>query len=79
MSKPDAPSPRKVSRRRLVGIFASLPIIGGAGGAAAYTSQPYYSGPVSDHFDGTRFFDPHGAPPKPAGRGPALAVRSTAW
>lgn len=65
MTKSDAPSPRKVSRRRLFGIFASLPIIGGAGGAAAYSSQPYYSGPVSDHFDGTRFFDPHGAPPKP--------------
>ena len=24
----------------------------------------YYSGPVSDHFDGVRFFDPHGASPK---------------
>jgi L-ascorbate metabolism protein UlaG (beta-lactamase superfamily) len=24
----------------------------------------YYTGPVSDHFDGERFFDPHGAPPK---------------
>lgn len=24
----------------------------------------YYNGPVSDHFDGTRFFDPHGPPPK---------------
>jgi len=23
-----------------------------------------YSGPKSDHFDGERFFDPHGAPPK---------------
>jgi L-ascorbate metabolism protein UlaG (beta-lactamase superfamily) len=23
----------------------------------------YYNGPVSDHFDGERFFDPHGAPP----------------
>ena len=23
----------------------------------------YYDGPVSDHFDGLRFFDPHGAPP----------------
>jgi hypothetical protein len=22
----------------------------------------YYSGPVSDHFDGARFFDPHGVP-----------------
>jgi L-ascorbate metabolism protein UlaG (beta-lactamase superfamily) len=24
----------------------------------------YYSGPVSDHFDGRRFFDPYGSPPK---------------
>jgi L-ascorbate metabolism protein UlaG (beta-lactamase superfamily) len=24
----------------------------------------YYSGPVSDHFDGERFFDPHGVPPR---------------
>jgi L-ascorbate metabolism protein UlaG (beta-lactamase superfamily) len=24
----------------------------------------YYGGPVSDHFDGARFFDPHGAPPR---------------
>jgi hypothetical protein len=23
----------------------------------------YYDGPVSDHFDGERFFDPHGVPP----------------
>ncbi len=26
-----------------------------------------YSGPLSDHFDGTRFFDPDGAPPKSLG------------
>jgi L-ascorbate metabolism protein UlaG (beta-lactamase superfamily) len=25
----------------------------------------YYNGPVSDHFDGTRFFTPHGSSPKP--------------
>ena len=24
----------------------------------------YYSGPVSDHYNGERFFDPHGAPPR---------------
>ena len=24
----------------------------------------YYDGPVSDHFDGTRFFDAHSSPPK---------------
>jgi L-ascorbate metabolism protein UlaG (beta-lactamase superfamily) len=27
-------------------------------------SEKTYSGPKSDHFDGERFFDPHGAPPK---------------
>ncbi len=42
-----------------------MPVIGGAGGAFAFSRQAYYSGPVSDHFDGTRFFDPHGVPPKP--------------
>jgi L-ascorbate metabolism protein UlaG (beta-lactamase superfamily) len=26
--------------------------------------SPYYRGAVSDHFDGERFFDPHGAPPR---------------
>jgi L-ascorbate metabolism protein UlaG (beta-lactamase superfamily) len=26
-----------------------------------------YDGPVSDHFDGLRFFDPHGVPPKSLG------------
>jgi L-ascorbate metabolism protein UlaG (beta-lactamase superfamily) len=24
----------------------------------------YYNGPISDHFDGERFFDPHGTPPR---------------
>jgi L-ascorbate metabolism protein UlaG (beta-lactamase superfamily) len=27
----------------------------------------YYNGPVSDHFDGVRFFDPAGAPPRSRG------------
>jgi L-ascorbate metabolism protein UlaG (beta-lactamase superfamily) len=43
-----------------------------AGAAAAAVVAPYawlsrmkvYSGPVSDHFDGLRFFDPEGAAPK---------------
>ena len=34
-----------------------------------------YAGPVSDHFDGERFFDPDGMPPKSLTRGAALAVR----
>ncbi len=27
----------------------------------------YYNGPVTDHFDGERFFDPYGAPPRSRG------------
>jgi L-ascorbate metabolism protein UlaG (beta-lactamase superfamily) len=27
----------------------------------------YYNGPVTDHFDGERFFDPHGVPPSSRG------------
>ncbi|WP_244447212.1 MBL fold metallo-hydrolase [Hoeflea sp. BAL378] len=32
--------------------------------ALARASNPYHSGPVSDHFDGTRFFNPDGSAPK---------------
>jgi L-ascorbate metabolism protein UlaG (beta-lactamase superfamily) len=52
-----------VTRRRVFGFLA---------GAAAAVGVPSiwisnmktYDGPVSDHFDGTRFFDPDGVPPK---------------
>lgn len=30
----------------------------------ARARNPYYDGPVSDHFDGVRFFNPGGVPPK---------------
>ena len=53
----------KASRRRLFGLLA---------GAAAAVGLPAwmfrtrtYAGPLSDHFDGTTFFDPDGAVPKP--------------
>ena len=52
-----------ITRRRVFGVFA---------GAAAAVGVPSvwisnmktYDGPVSDHFDGMRFFDPDGVPPK---------------
>ena len=52
-----------ITRRRAFGLLA---------GAAAAVGVPSiwisnmktYDGPVSDHFDGTRFFDPDGVPPK---------------
>lgn len=43
--------------------------LGGAGAGAASLAKarshnPYYSGPVSDHFDGLNFYNPGGHPPK---------------
>jgi L-ascorbate metabolism protein UlaG (beta-lactamase superfamily) len=52
-----------ISRRRA---FAGLTVLGAAAGGLGVRSAQarYYDGPVSDHFDGARFFDVHGAPPK---------------
>ncbi|ETR77650.1 membrane protein [Afipia sp. P52-10] len=52
-----------LSRRRVFTVLAGL---AAATGASAFwsASMRNYSGPVSDHFDGARFFDPDGAPPK---------------
>src|ERR1700704_4971483 len=55
-----------ITRRRVLGVLA---------GAAAAIGVPSvwmsrmktYVGPASDHFDGTRFFDPDGVPPKSLG------------
>ena len=49
------------------GLFGSLAAITAAAGGLAGTRAAfgrYYDGPVSDHFDGARFFDPDGVPPK---------------
>jgi L-ascorbate metabolism protein UlaG (beta-lactamase superfamily) len=53
----------KITRRRALGFFAGLGVALGAP-AAWLSRMKTYSGPVSDHFDGTRFFDPDGVPPK---------------
>ncbi len=51
-----------MTRRRLMTLAASATA---AVGIPAFLSQrPVYAGPLSDHFDGLRFFDPEGAPPK---------------
>ena len=54
----------KLTRRRVLAALTALSAaaIGGTAARAAVTR--YYDGPVSDHFDGTRFFDLHGVPPK---------------
>ncbi len=57
-----------MKRRTLLKWLAALPLAGigaTAGGIAmARSRNPYYSGPVSDHFDGTVFFNPGGEEPK---------------
>ena len=53
----------KISRRRMFLGFAGLAALGGKLTGRSAASR-YYDGPVSDHFDGMRFFDPHGSPPK---------------
>src|ERR1700719_913835 len=49
-----------------------LRVLAGAAAAVGVPSvwiyrMKTYAGPVSDHFDGMRFFDPDGAPPKSLG------------
>jgi L-ascorbate metabolism protein UlaG (beta-lactamase superfamily) len=63
---PDRSRPVPITRRRLLGLLT---------GTAAAIGVPTvwiarmksYDGPISDHFDGERFFDPDGAPPKALG------------
>lgn len=48
-----------MSRRRFLSLLSSLPLLGATTRKAkASTGSFYYDGPVSDHFDGRRFFNP---------------------
>lgn len=49
-----------------LGLAATLGI-GACAGRKAMSGNAYYAGPVSDHFDGTRFFNPDGTPPRGLG------------
>lgn len=52
-----------ITRRRFLAVTAGIAAM--LGGSAFWASfMKTYNGPVSDHFDGLRFFDPHGASPK---------------
>jgi L-ascorbate metabolism protein UlaG (beta-lactamase superfamily) len=55
--------PKLFSRRRLFAGFAAFGAVAGVFGLRSASAR-YYDGPVSDHFDGTRFFDVHGSAPK---------------
>ncbi|WP_040305311.1 MBL fold metallo-hydrolase [Ahrensia sp. R2A130] len=57
-----------MNRRKFLYWLGGVPLVGAALGAGsiavARSKNPYYSGPVSDHFDGTVFFNPEGQEPK---------------
>ncbi|MEP1207054.1 MAG: MBL fold metallo-hydrolase [Rhizobiaceae bacterium] len=57
-----------MKRRQFLKAFGLLLAGGSATGAGAITlarsRNPYYEGPISDHFDGLNFFNPEGVPPK---------------
>lgn len=55
-----------MNRRRFLRFLGFLGLAAGGGigwGAWRASANPYYSGPVSDHFDGLRFFNPAGRAP----------------
>jgi L-ascorbate metabolism protein UlaG (beta-lactamase superfamily) len=56
----------KISRRHLFGFFAGLGVPIGVP-SVWLSRMKTYSGQASDHFDGERFFDPDGVPPKSLG------------
>src|ERR1700759_5439709 len=56
----------KLTRRRVLGASAGAAVAIGVP-TIWLTRMKTYSGPVSDHFDGLHFFDPHGAPPRTLG------------
>lgn len=54
-----------MTRRRLLKILGAAGVVGGAGALlTARRANAYYSGPISDHFDGNLFFNPDGTGPK---------------
>src|SRR5256714_15216840 len=52
----------KITRRRFFGLLSGVAVL--LKKKAWTYSTKNYSGPLSDHFDGTEFFDPDGVPPK---------------
>lgn len=56
-----------MTRRKLLSLLGFTSVLSAIGGTfwyrRNYRANPYYSGPVSDHFDGRVFFNPNGVPP----------------
>jgi L-ascorbate metabolism protein UlaG (beta-lactamase superfamily) len=55
--------PKLFTRRRLLAGFAAFGAVAGVFGLRSAAAR-YHDGPLSDHFDGTRFFDVNGSLPK---------------
>src|SRR5262249_49862299 len=69
-----------ISRRRLFLGLGAIPALLGGGAAAQARFARYYDGPLSDHFDGLRFFDPDSSPQKhPADLLPFFRGRGEPW
>jgi L-ascorbate metabolism protein UlaG (beta-lactamase superfamily) len=61
----DRKAEKRPARRRVLKGLAALGLLGTGGFALSpVRANAYYSGPVSDHFDGVRFFNPGGPGPK---------------
>jgi L-ascorbate metabolism protein UlaG (beta-lactamase superfamily) len=58
----------RASRRRLLQMLGAVSAAGAGGWAllSGGRANAYYSGPVSDHFNGVRFFNPNGVKPRGA-------------
>jgi L-ascorbate metabolism protein UlaG (beta-lactamase superfamily) len=56
----------RLSRRKIFALLAGAGAAASAGFYVRAAEARYYDGPLSDHFDGLRFFDPHGMRPKTA-------------
>jgi L-ascorbate metabolism protein UlaG (beta-lactamase superfamily) len=65
---PEMPEPRRgVGRRRALKLLGGVGLAGLAGALVGLTprrANAYYTGPLSDHFDGVRFYNPGGPGPK---------------
>jgi L-ascorbate metabolism protein UlaG (beta-lactamase superfamily) len=66
VSDPAAPPATRhhPTRRGIFASIAALPLVGACAGLLPGSGSAYHAGPPSDHFDGRRFFNPGGEPPR---------------
>ena len=57
-------SPHGLTKRRLALMLAGIPLLGACVGFGAREGSDYHAGPITDHWDGRRFFNPGGEAPR---------------